>query len=235
MRDDDGGRLAAKLDEVRAIAEARVAKADRSDFLAVLGRIHATVAPEDIEDLNPETLYGAALALWKFGAKRDPGVARVRLYNPRMSEHGWESSHSVLELINDDMPFLVDSVTALLTERGIDIHSLAHPILDVTRDAKGKRTGLAEPGSKGAVRESMMQAQIDQIGDDAELAAVEAEVVQVLADVRAAIDGWRPMLDKLAEVTATLRTEAAASAAAMTEEVAECLEWLAQNKFTFLG
>ncbi|HSF93606.1 MAG TPA: NAD-glutamate dehydrogenase, partial [Thermohalobaculum sp.] len=235
MREGDVERLAAKLDEVRAIAGSRVAAADRADFMTALDRIYATVSPDDIAGVEAEELYGAALALWKFGAKRRPGAARVRLYNPRMSEHGWESQHSVLEVINDDMPFLVDSLTALLTERGIGIHRLSHPVLGVTRDAKGTRSGLAADGDDGAIRESVIQAQIDQIGDAGMLTGLEAEATQVLADVRAAVTDWKPMMARLAEVTEELRNEAPADASELAGEVCEFLEWLAQDHFTFLG
>jgi glutamate dehydrogenase len=235
MREGDMDLVSGKLDAVRALAEARVPKAELGDFLTAIERIHATVSPDDIAEMEPEAIYGAALALWKFAAKRDPGAPRVRLYNPRMSEHGWESPHSVLEVVNDDMPFLVDSITALLTERGIGIHSLSHPILSVTRDDKGRRTGLAAAGAEGAIRESMIQVQVDQIGGEAELAAIEAGVVQVLADVRAAVAGWRPILARLAVVTAAVREDVPASAGAAAGEAAEFLEWLSQDHFTFLG
>ncbi|MFQ5566765.1 MAG: NAD-glutamate dehydrogenase domain-containing protein, partial [Paracoccaceae bacterium] len=235
MRQGELERLNAKLDAVREIGAARLGKAEQAAFSEALDRFYANVSPDEVVEAQTEELYGAALALWKFGAKRQPGTPRVRLYNPRMSEHGWESPHSVLEVINDDMPFLVDSLTALLTERGIGIHSLLHPLLAITRDAKGVRKGLAGADAKGAVRESVIQAQIDQIGDDATLAALEANVHQVLADVRVAVEDWKPILARLAEVTAALREDAPKDAAEAAAEVAEFLEWLAQNHFTFLG
>ena len=136
MRHGELERLKAKLSEVREIGAARLGKAERAAFAEALDKLYANVSPDEVVNSQAEDIYGAALALWKFGAKRKPGTPRVRLYNPRMSEHGWESSHSVLEVINDDMPFLVDSLTALLTERGIGIHTLLHPI--VSRFSPGR-------------------------------------------------------------------------------------------------
>ena len=83
--------------------------------------------------------------------------------------------------------------------------------------------------------ESVIQAQIDQIGDDAILAEIEADIRQVLADVRVAVEDWRPILAKLTEVTAALRKDAPKKATDSADEVAEFLEWLAQDHFTFLG
>ena len=235
MQNEELERLKAKLTEVRAISAARMGKAEHSNFSDALDQFYANVSPDDVVDAQPEDIYGAALALWKFGAKRQPETPHVRLYNPRMSEHGWESPHSVLEVINDDMPFLVDSLTALLTERGIGIHTLLHPLLVVARDSKGTRQGLAEPGTDGSMRESVIQVQIDQIGDDVTLAGLESDVRQVLADVRVSVEDWKPILAKLAEVTEELRQNAPKKAAETTAEVTEFMEWLAQNHFTFLG
>jgi glutamate dehydrogenase len=235
MRHGELERLNAKLAAVHKIGAARLGKAERAAFSEALDQFYANVSPDEVVNAETEELYGAALALWKFGANRKPDTPRVRLYNPRMSEHGWESPHSVLEVINDDMPFLVDSLTAFLTERGIGIHTLLHPVLAVSRDAKGARTGLLAPGAKGAVRESVIQAQVDQIGDDATLATLETELRQVLADIRAAVEDWKPILAKLTEVKAALRKDAPKQAADSVGEVVEFLEWLADNHFTFLG
>ena len=235
MRHGELERLNAKLATVHEIGAGRLGKSEWAGFSQALDRFYANVSPDEVVDTEPEQLYGAALALWKFGANRKPGTPRVRLYNPRMSEHGWESPHSVLEVINDDMPFLVDSLTAFLTERGIGIHTLLHPVLTVSRDAKGARSGLLESGAAAGLRESVIQAQVDQIGDDATLARLEAELRQMQADVRVSVDDWRPILGKLTEVTAALRKDAPKKAAEATAEVAEFLEWLAQNHFTFLG
>ncbi len=228
-------RLGAKLAGVREIASERLPKTDQAAFADVLGRIYANASPDEVVEADAEQLYGAALALWKFSALRSPGTPKVRFYNPRMSEHGWESPHSVLEVINDDMPFLVDSLTAFLTERSIGIHTLLHPVLGVIRDRKGVRTGLMEPTEKGGIVESVIQAQVDQIGDDQTLSRLESELRQVLEDVRIAVADWRPILDKLAGVSAALKNDAPKSVSDTTGQVVEFLQWLAQDHFTFLG
>jgi glutamate dehydrogenase len=235
MREGELERLHAKLAAVRELAQARLRKADCREFLEALERFYAKTSPDEVAGREVEDIYGATLALWKFAAKRRPGEAKLRLYNPRMSEHGWQSPHSVLEIVNDDMPFLVDSLTALLTERGVGIHSLLHPIVAVMRDAQGARTGFAEPGAKDSIRESVIQVQIDQAGDEARLARLEGEVRQALAHVRAAVQDWRAMLERLAQVTEALRKEAPKEAGEAIEEAAEFLDWLANNHFTFLG
>ena len=75
-------------------------------------QLYARVPPDDLAGQSTDNLYGAALALWGFARERTPGSARIRVYNPRVDGHGWSSPHTVVEIVNDDMPFLVDSVTA---------------------------------------------------------------------------------------------------------------------------
>ncbi len=235
MPSEEADRLAEKLAAVRALAAERLGKTELAEFLGAFDRFYANASPDEVVDVDTAELYGAALALWKFGARRVPGAPRVRLYNPTISEHGWESAHSVLEVVNDDMPFLVDSLTALLTERGIRIHSLIHPLMMVSRDSKGVRKGLAEPGAEGGILESVMQVQIAQIGDPETLAKVEQDVRQTMGDVRAAVADWRALLAKLGEVAAEVRAASPKEATEAAAEACEFLEWLRTDHFTFLG
>ncbi|SDL65010.1 NAD-glutamate dehydrogenase [Aliiruegeria lutimaris] len=224
-----------KLQEVREIAAERLDGADRESFLEAIDLLLSRSSPEDVKGRAAHEIYGSALALWKFAARREAGTVRVRLYNPRMSEHGWECSHSVLEIVNDDMPFIVDSLTSFLTVNGLTIHSLIHPLITVRRNAAGERVDVIPPGGEGGKRESMIQVQIDQIGDEETLDRYEAEILQVLADVRVAVGDWKPILTRLVDVTDSLKRAPAKGTGNVAEDVVEFLEWLAQNHFTFLG
>ncbi|MCL5777156.1 NAD-glutamate dehydrogenase [Limibaculum sp. FT325] len=228
-------RIANRLEDVRAIAAERLEGAEGRAFAAVLGAFLATAARDELLEQPAEEIYGATLALWKFCQKREPGTTRLRIYNPRIAEHGWESSHTIIEAINDDMPFLVDSLTVLITEKGLGIHALVHPVIRVKRDAKGALVEVAASGEKDATSESVMQVQIDQVADPETLADLGREIDSMFADVRAAVADWRGMLDKLIEVSAELRERGPKDAAAATGECCEFLDWLANNHFTFLG
>jgi NAD-specific glutamate dehydrogenase len=91
------------------------------------------VPPEDLAELDPLDVYGAALAHWSFARQREPGTVNVRVYNPDFEQHGWQSAHTVVELVSDDMPVLVDSTTMELSGQGAGIHMLIHPVIRVRR------------------------------------------------------------------------------------------------------
>ena len=121
--------------------------------------------PEDLAELDPLDLYGAALAHWSFARQRDPGTAKVRVYNPEFEQHGWQSAHTVVELVSDDMPFLVDSTTMELSGHGAGIHLLIHPVIRVRRDGDGELAAVLAadaPDEEGTLAESFIHVEIDR-------------------------------------------------------------------------
>src|SRR5664279_3204105 len=108
------------------------------DLTAVLSRYFRHVATEDLLARQPEDLLGAALSHKSLAQQRPVGTANVRIFTPTVDEHGWSTGHTVLEIVTDDMPFLVDSVTAELGQQGRALHLVVHPQLAVRRDATGR-------------------------------------------------------------------------------------------------
>src|SRR5215813_6825986 len=136
------------IERVTALAATRVAAEQAATIAAFIAQFYANVAAEDLVGESPDDLYGAALSLWTFGAQRTPGAAKVRAYNPRLDEQGWHSAHTVVEMINDDMPFRVDSLTAALNQRDLTGHPVIHPILRVHREARRKLSGQGGGGTE---------------------------------------------------------------------------------------
>src|SRR5215210_6197704 len=122
------------------------------------------VAPEDVADRDPLDLYGLALGTFNFARERPPGTPKVRAYNARFEEHGWQSTHTVVEIVTDDMPFLVDSTRMEINRRGYAIHLMLHPIMKVRRDDEGRLVEVFPPVAtdEGAIAESFIQVQVDR-------------------------------------------------------------------------
>ena len=197
---------------------------------AFLRAFYANVAPEDMISRTDEDLYGAALALWQFGSTRTPGQPKIRVYTPRFAEHGWSSTHSVVEIVNDDMPFLVDSVTAELNRRDINVHLVIHPIVRVARDGNG----VVQAISEGAP-ESFMHVEIDRQGAFDVMADIAAGLNAVLADVRVSVADWKPMLARIRNVVDELSDRPPPLPADEVRIAREFLSWMADDHFTFLG
>jgi glutamate dehydrogenase len=198
---------------------------------AELARAFVTGMPAgDLESANPDTLTAATLGLFAFMRLRPPGEVALRAFNPIPGQDGWLSAHSVVEIINDDMPFLVDSVAAELARRGITIHLLVHPVLPVRRDAAGLLSTLSPEGRA----ESVMHIEIDR-QDARALAVLTAALGEVLAQVRLAVGAWTAMRGSLREATAELAGSKARMPADELAEAVAFLDWLHDDHFTFLG
>ena len=103
------------------------------------------VAPEDVADRDPLDLYGLALGHFNFARERTPGTPKVRVYNPRFEDDGWQSTHTAVEIVTDDMPFLIDSVSMELNRRGCGVHLIIHPVISVRRDEGGNLVEILPP------------------------------------------------------------------------------------------
>ena len=226
---------AGRLDEVLRLVRAKVAAAQRPLVEDFVVRYFQDVDPEDLAERQPADLYGAALSHWNFARKREPGQARVRVFNPTLEEHGWQSTHTIVEIVNDDMPFLVDSVTMEVNRHRRTLHLIIHPILAVRREADGTLAGLADERTANARRESFIHVEIDRISDRAELASLATGIERVLDDVRAAVDDWKPMRERLQAVLAEIERRAPPLPAEELSEGKDFLHWLGDNHFTFLG
>ncbi len=226
-----------RIERVVAHSREKLARDEANEVESFIRRFCDRAASEDVLSLSVENLYGATLSLWKFAATRAPGEAKIRVYNPRIEEHGWKSPHTVVEVVNDDMPFLVDSVTSALNLDGYNVHLLFHPIFRFERDTAGLRRRLCghDDEAAEAIDESVMHFQIDEQGDPAALIEIEQRIAAVLADVRASVLDWRSMLAKIDEALEELN---AAPSPLQEGEIAEgkaLLQWMANNHFTFLG
>jgi glutamate dehydrogenase len=193
------------------------------------------VPPADVLERRPEDLYGAAVSLWQFSQVRPVGRAKLRVINPRIEVDGWRAPTTVIEIVNDDMPFLVDSVTAALNGEGLTVHLVIHPILYVSRDAEGRLEALHDPESRTGARESLMHVEISELSDPKRLQALTARLEQVLAEVRAAVTDWRAMLARAEEVRRELAASPPPVGAEEMNETLDFLAWLADDNFTFLG
>ena len=101
---------------------------------AFVRRYYAGVSAEDLCEREVLDLYGAALAHFGLLRERRPAELKLRVYNPGFEEHGWQSAHTVVEMVTDDMPFLVDSLVMELNRHGATIHLHGPP--DLARRAR---------------------------------------------------------------------------------------------------
>ncbi|MEV0724020.1 NAD-glutamate dehydrogenase [Micromonospora purpureochromogenes] len=235
----------AELDEPVPNAERLVAQAvalagDDHDAATLVGRFWRFAPDEELIGFTAEEMLDAARAHRDLAQQRVPGELKLRIHEPDAEQH-----HTVIEIVTDDMPFLVDSVTALLNSHHLDVHLLVHPLVVVRREPLGRLTEVSadvEPDDAiaGDLVESWMRIEIDPVRDAGEREKLRRELQRVLTDVREAVEDWPKMRQRalaLADELASARTSdnrPPVPEKDITDSV-ELLRWLAHDHFTFLG
>jgi glutamate dehydrogenase len=223
-------------------ARAVIAQADQA-----LGRSHpeippsfaaqlfARAVPEDVVHYAAADLAMLAARAFDFLAERPAGAAKIRFDTVPLQASGERRSISVLEIVNDDMPFLVDSVMGELAERRFDVELVAHPLFGVQRDAAGKLTGFGAADAQGVARESFIQIHVDAVLDAELRDKTVAALRGVLGEVRLAVADWRPMRDRVTDLVDELKTTPPPLPVDEIAEAIQFLQWLLAENFTFLG
>ena len=222
----------ARLELLRLAEEAlrRLAPALPADAAVLLRRLHADVPTGELAALAPEAIAAAAASLYALAQDRPAGTARLRVLPPAAGQ----GPHAVVEIVTDDMPFLVDSVLGALARQGRVVRQLLHPVVAVRRDATGRLLALGEGPmpesmmriSLGAAPAAMLPGQPGAAPDD--WPALEAALARALADTRQAVADFPAMITLLRNAEAEVAPRAEPGAVAF-------LRWLADDNYVLLG
>src|SRR4029077_16109294 len=104
---------------------------------------------------------------------------------------GFESAHTLVLTVTDDMPFLVDSLSMAFSRAELAVHLIVHPVLQVRRDRRGQLTDIGANGAHATHPESWQLYEIDRITEPEQLRKLQQDLESTLADVRAAVTDWR--------------------------------------------
>ena len=225
------------MDEVAALARERVSGEDLDLVLAFVTAYYTGTSPDDLAERKADDLYGAAAAHLNLARRRTPGEPKIRVYNPQIEQHGWQSTHTIVEIVTDDMPFLVDSVRMVLNGRGYTSHLVVHPVMRFRRGEGGRIDALlsVDDEGDGSIVEAVIHIEADRQTEQEVLDAVAAEVLSALDDVRATVEDWRGMREQLRRSIADLQSSPPPVDREELEETCAFLEWIENNHFTFLG
>ena len=233
------------LDKVAALATSRKGTGSPpGDTAAAMVRsFYRHVAAEDIADRSEDDLYGGAISQYRLAQHRPQGTANIRVFTPSVAEHGWSAAgHTVVEVVTDDMPFLVDSVTMELAEESRDVHMVVHPQLLVRRDLTGELLEVVPDDETARTdlphdvfRESWMHFEVDRETQAEDLEAIEQALAKVLQDVREAVEDWSRMRAQAEDIILDLTENPPPLHEDEVDEGKALLRWLADDHFTFLG
>ena len=225
------------LDKVADTAGAAGRDSFDLDLASYIHQYYRNTALDDLKDRSIEDLAGAALSHLRLAARRSRETPRILVCNPSTESHGWNSAHTIVQVVNDDMPFLVDSTSMVLNRHGSYIHLTVHPVLHVRRGERGKLLEIPAPEHAGADArlESFMHLEIDRATAPDVLKSIADDLERALGDVRATCQDWGAMRGKACEICAELEAKPPPLDEEVIKESRELLEWMVEDHFTFLG
>jgi glutamate dehydrogenase len=238
-----GGRIQAAAEATRIPPRRRrlieqVARVAARRRLAPAEEVAAYYAGVDEEELarRPPPHWAAVLARHRqFGARRRVGETLVHVFNPGPRTDGFDTPHTCVLVVTDDMPFLLDSLGMAFEAAAVGVHLIVHPVLRARRDASGRLRALGPAASTAVPRESWQFFEIDRQADAAACAALVARLRRSLHDVTLAVQDWLPMRRRMQAVAATLRVPPRGAVRSEFAEARALLEWMESGQFVFLG
>lgn len=216
----------------------RVPKGQESLIKHFAQRYYGSSSLIDLAERTIDDLAGALWSHWNFIYQRKPGEAKVKVFNPTAEKDGWQSSHTIIEVSHDDIPFLVDSMRMEVNRSGIQIHFAIHfGGTKVKRDVENRivdilPVGAIEPDARS---EAPIYFEIDRQVDHTVMESLRENIQRILSDVRFSVADWRNMLEKAEQSLLELEQNPPPLDQAEIAESKDFLRWLMNNHFTFLG
>ncbi len=171
----------------------------------------------------------------EFLQQRKQGQLSIRIFNPEKQREGWDCDHTVLELANDDMPFLVDTASMVLQEMNLGVHLIVHPILNVERDTDGNLKAFHPGSTSRSSKESFIHIQLEKLTEPAVLASLESVLMSRMAKVRTTVADWHLMKESLEAAIADFGNNAPGLTEEVRKECIKFLEWVDDDQFMFIG
>ncbi|RLA21195.1 MAG: NAD-glutamate dehydrogenase, partial [Gammaproteobacteria bacterium] len=225
------------LEQLAALIRERVKGESVEDITFFSQIYYLYIAEEELSARSLEDLYGIVLSHWNFAKQRSKGKPKIRVYNPSLEDHGWQSCHSILELVIEDRPFLVESIAMELNHQGLTNHLVIHPIFDIERTAKGylKEINTTLNGCSEEGAEVFIHVEFDRLSGPDRLEEVSQKVTAVLDDVRAATEDWPACLEQVKLARKSLEKVPKGISKQAAKESMAFLDWLMDDHFVFLG
>ena len=220
------------LEKVYALIAEKLEMPQQSLVTQLAQRLFANIDDDDLLQRNESDMYGATLSLWNHLSDVNLSDISVRIFNPTLSQDGWQSTHTVVEIVTPDNPFLVDSVKMALTRLDMTSHFMLHGPHCFTRE-NGEIISICSNDS--TMQQTLFHFEVDHLSDPTEIKTLQTELFLVLEDIRRVVNEWKPMSEKLTEVIVELESNPSPIGKDQVNESIQFLAWLQDHNFTLMG
>ena len=222
------GQNSVLLNSVSKLIDKKVKGQQKPLVAKFASMLYKNMSNDDLVNRHDSDLYGAALSVWHSFNKQSVNGTAIRVFNPELSRHGWESNHTIIEIIVKDMPFLVDSVRMALNRMGIASHLLLHCPMTVNRNDKDQVTEFVQDCDKvSSQRQTVFLVEVDRQNDKSQLDDVSAELDKVIVELTGVVRDWKPIRDKLLSIVDELPKAPNPNGKEVIDEAISFLKWIA--------
>lgn len=202
-----------------------------------VNKLYSGITHHDLHHRNDSDLYGAVISLWSAFEIRCENTLHVRVYNPELARHGWQSPHTIVELITKDAPFLVDSIRMALTRMGITSHLMLHQPMHLVRNKQGQLQQILTTTDQVPEHsaETAFLIEIDRLPTADIRNQLKDELQSVVDEVLQMVGDWQPMVGRLNGIIEALPKQASGVHPESLQETLDFLNWMADHKFTLMG
>ncbi|QCI70866.1 MULTISPECIES: NAD-glutamate dehydrogenase [Vibrio] len=222
------------LEKVYKLIQDKLDLAHRPLVTQLAQHLFSNVSHDDLTQRNESDLYGAVVSLWHHINEKKADEISVRVFNPTVSRQGWQSTHTIVEIVVPDSPFLVDSVKMALTRLDLSSHLMLHNPTQISRSDKGSVVGVSN--NEGAFQ-SLFHIEVDRLSSKAEMTALKTELLDIFTDTGLVVNDWLKMVERLGEVTNQVeeQKDTIPVDSQRFDETLAFLRWLGEHNFTFMG
>ena len=167
------------LEKVYKLIQDKLDLAHRPLVTQLAQHLFSNVSHDDLTQRNESDLYGAVVSLWHHINEKKADEISVRVFNPTVSRQGWQSTHTIVEIVVPDSPFLVDSVKMALTRLDLSSHLMLHNPTQISRSDSGSVVGVS---SGEGVFQSLFHIEVDRLSSKAEMTALKTELLDIFTD-----------------------------------------------------
>jgi glutamate dehydrogenase len=200
--------------------------------------LYGNISSLDLVGRNDSDMYGATLSLWSSLNEHKDEAPIIHVFNPSVSKNGWKSSHTIIEVIVKDMPFLVDSIRIALNRLGLSPHLMLNAPLKIIRDKAlqvNDLVSIVDNNFKATSEETIFLIEIDRQTNQADLSSIKDELLSVVGDISLAVNDWQPMLTCLNSVISDTKKAKLPGSIQDKEDTLKFLTWMSENHFTLMG
>ena len=225
------------LGDLRERIDTRAEAADRESLHNLCASFYGRFPAEDMRERSVENLYGCLYGLLRFIGNWPDTAPKVRIFNPEIQNHGWESKYTVVAVLCRGIPFCTASVRGELNRRNLTIHTIASCNLPVQRDAAGGLLAVLpdeQAAQRAEAEEAVLYFEIGRHSNPAELEELRLTLVEILQEVALVVDDFPAVCGRLEDVEqAILGSDCVEQA--LRSEAAAFINWLRQAHMTMLG